>query len=155
MYTFWDNFNSFYSFDDFDNLDNFDNTSDMRNLRHSLQFWQLKNWIHYNLCWTWQLIVTLDSIRNSSMFEGTFTREIFIVFTQFNLPRRQSCVYSDFTLSFEWLNQWFKTIHINAFIADTSQNYSKWLNHPLFPTIVHFSQQFFIFPNNRPDTEYH
>ena len=33
-------------------------------LRHWLQFWQLRTWIQ-SIILTWQLIVTLDSIRNS------------------------------------------------------------------------------------------
>ena len=33
-------------------------------LRHWLQFWQLRTWIQ-TIIFTWQLIVTLDSIRNS------------------------------------------------------------------------------------------
>ena len=33
-------------------------------LRHWLQFWQLRTWIQSTIL-TWQLIVTLDSIRNS------------------------------------------------------------------------------------------
>ena len=56
----------------FDNSDNCfchfdiwkDNPGDLWHLRHWLQFWQLRTWIHDNFV-TWQLRVTLDSIRHS------------------------------------------------------------------------------------------
>ena len=41
-----------------------DNPWDLWPLGHWLQFWQLRTWIH-EIFVTWQLIVTLDSIRNS------------------------------------------------------------------------------------------
>ena len=49
----------------FDNFDNWkDSPGDLWHLRHWLQFWQLRTWIQ-TIIVTWQLIVTLDSIRNS------------------------------------------------------------------------------------------
>ena len=46
-------------------------------LRHWLQFWQLRTWIQ-TIILTWQLIVTLDSIRNSC--------DVLIVRIVFGLP---------------------------------------------------------------------
>ena len=58
-----DNFhNSDNCFCHFDNWK--DNPGDLWNLRHWLQLWQLTTWIMTTFV-TWQLIVTLDSIRNS------------------------------------------------------------------------------------------
>ena len=45
-------------------------------LRHWLQFWQLRTWIQ-SIILTWQLIVTLDSIRNSC--------DVFLSFAIFQL----------------------------------------------------------------------
>ena len=52
--------------------DNIDNPRDFWLLRHWLQFWQLRTWIQ-SIILTWQLIVTLDSIRNS-MFIKIYTK---------------------------------------------------------------------------------
>ena len=63
IFTFFDNFdNSDNCFCHFDNWK--DNPEDLWHLRHWLQFWQLRTWI-MTIFVTWQLIVTLDSIRNS------------------------------------------------------------------------------------------
>ena len=46
-------------------------------LRHWLQFWQLKTWIQ-TIILTWQLIVTLDSIRNSCDVFNQYLVQLFL-----------------------------------------------------------------------------
>ena len=70
LMTILDNFGNFWQFFIiFDNWDNFwqfwkDSPGDLWHLRHWLQFWRLRTWIH-EIFGTWQLIETLDSIRHS------------------------------------------------------------------------------------------
>ena len=54
-------------FDNFHNSDNFDYLRDLRLLRHWLQLWKLRTWIHENLC-SWQSRIKLDSLRNFCNF---------------------------------------------------------------------------------------
>ena len=71
MFTIVDNFWQILTIDDnFHNLDNcfchFDNwkynPGDLWNLRHWLQFWQLRTWIHDNLCY---LTINCDTGQHS------------------------------------------------------------------------------------------
>ena len=54
-------------FDNFHNSDNFDYLRDLKLLRHWLQLWKLRTWIHDNLC-SWQSRMKLDRILNSFNF---------------------------------------------------------------------------------------
>jgi len=71
FFNFFDNFGQFWIFliifDNWDNWDNFwqfwkDSPWDLWHLRHWLQFWQLRTWIHDNI---WYLTINCDTGQHS------------------------------------------------------------------------------------------
>ena len=62
LWQFWTIFGQFWQLRQF--LTNGKTVLETRHLRHWVQFWRLSSWIQAIIL-TWQLIVTLDSIRNS------------------------------------------------------------------------------------------
>ena len=56
----------FWHFDNFDNLLPFEDAWDLWHLRHWLQFWQLRTWIHDNLC---DLTIKSDTGQHSQFLQ--------------------------------------------------------------------------------------
>ena len=89
----FDNFNIFFTIltidDIFHNSDNCfchfdnwkDNPGDLWHLRHWLQFWQLRTWIHDNLCY---LTINCDTGQHSQFLRcfGYFSVEISLVLAE-------------------------------------------------------------------------
>ena len=86
--TIWtiDSFDNSYNFYNFDN-DN-DNPRELWLLRHWLQFWQLRTWIHDNLC---HLTIKSDTAQHSQFLRCFYTDQIF----QTKFYPQEKCVNRD------------------------------------------------------------
>ena len=122
-------------------------------LRHWLQFWQLRTWIQ-TIILTWQLIVTLDSIRNSCNVSIVYHEKNLVEgFLQVNLVHRELQTLKSIMTILDSKCSRLKALPRNSYLSQVMLRWSRdacilfpkmfWFGSPSSPKIDKYIQESF------------